>query len=179
RSMPGNSSNPGFFRARLGGRDVRFGPRSQPPFLDPGEYRLTVPGGRDIGPFAATFTGPSPIEWTNRDRMDAVDRSRELVMEWRGAAPDRLVIVLATNIDRVSTASGTVLCAALPAAGHLTIAPEILANLPASTSDNGRIPYNRLFLGTVPAKTSPVEASGLNAGAIIGLYTTGRFVDYK
>jgi len=111
-----------------------------------------------------------------------VDRTRELSVEWRGAAADRLVIVLAMNVDRVSTATGTVVCAALPAAGRLTIGPELLANLPSSMPDSaskGGVPYNRLFLGTVPAAPQRIEAPGLDGGAIIGLYTTGRLVDYR
>jgi uncharacterized protein (TIGR03437 family) len=182
RSIPGNPSASGFFRTRLGGRNVSFGPRALAPFLDPGEYRLTVPGGHDIGAFSAQFTGPSPLEWTNRDRIEAVDRTRELSLEWRGAATDRLVIVLATNVDQVSTATGTVVCTALASVGRLTIGPELLANLPASgpmSASKGGVPYNRLFLGTVPAKPQPINASGLDGGAIIGLYTTGRFVDYR
>jgi len=182
RSIPGNPSATGFFRTRLGGRNVSFGPRALAPFLDPGEYRLNVPGGQDIKAFSAQFTGPSPLEWTNRDRIDAVDRTRELSVEWRGAAADRLVIVLAMNVDRVSTATGTVVCAALPAAGRLTIGPELLANLPSSMPDSaskGGVPYNRLFLGTVPAAPQRIEAPGLDGGAIIGLYTTGRLVDYR
>ncbi len=177
RDIPRNGSATGFFRARLGGRNMRFGPRSLAPFLDPGEFRLTVPGGRDIGPFEAQFTGPSPIEWTNRDSIKTVDRAHQLALTWRGAAADRLVIALATNVDQVSTATGTVLCTALPGAGHLTIAPELLANLPVSSA--GRVPYNRLFLGTMPAKPQPVRGPGLDAGTIISLYATGRFVDYR
>ncbi len=182
RSIPGNPSAIGFFRTRLGGRNVSFGPRALSPFLDPGEYHLNVPGGQDIRAFSAQFTGPSPLEWTNRDRIDAVDRTRELSVEWRGAAADRLVLVLATNVDQVSTATGTVVCAALPAAGRLTIGPELLANLPASVPESaskGGVAYNRLFLGTVPAAPQRIEAPGLDGGAIIGLYTTGRFVDYR
>jgi uncharacterized protein (TIGR03437 family) len=179
RAIPGNPSAPGFFRARLGGREVRFGPRALAPFLDPGEYRLTVTGGRDVAAFTAQFTGPSPLEWTNRDKIDAVDRARELVLEWRGAAADRLVIAYATNIDQISTATGTVLCTALPAAGRLTMPAELLANLPASRKEAGGVPYNRLFLGTVPAKPQRVGTAGLDGGAIVGLYTVGRLVDFR
>jgi uncharacterized protein (TIGR03437 family) len=179
RTIPGSASSPGFFRARLGGRNVRFGPRALGPFLELGDYRLIVSGGHDIGSFTAPFTGPSPLNWTNRDRIEAVDRTRELVLEWRGAAADRLVIALATNVDQDSTATGTVLCTALPAAGRLTIAPELLANMPSSTGERRIAPYNRLFLGTMPAKPLPIETSGLDGGVIIGLYTAGRFVDYR
>ncbi len=180
RAVPRNGSEPGFFRARLGGQEVRFGPRALAPFLDPGEFRLSVPGGRDVPPFAVSFTAPSPLDWTNRDSIATVDRARDLVMTWRGAAADRLVIALATNVGQVSGATGTVLCTALPAAGRLTIPAEFLANLPASsTANQGRVPYNRLFLGTVPAAPSPIHTPGLDAGTIIGLFTTGRFVEYR
>ena len=177
RDIPGNPSAPGFFRARLGGKAEQFGPRALPPFLDPGDYRLTVAGGHNVGAFTAPFSGPSPVEWTNRDQIDSIDRGRELRIEWRGAAADRQIIVLATNVDQLSTATGTVLCTALASAGHLTIAPEILANLPVSRGAGG-VPYNRLFVGTLPTTIQHVRAPGLDDGAIIGLFTTGRYVDY-
>jgi uncharacterized protein (TIGR03437 family) len=178
RTIPGNASALGFFRARLGGKEVRFGPRALAPFLDKGEYRLRVPGGRDVAAFTASFAGPSPLEWTNRDSINTVDRSRPLTLEWRSAAPDHWVVAMATNVDHASTATGTVLCTALPAPGHFTIPPELLANLPASGGEGG-VPYNRLFLGAIPSRTNQIKAAGLDAATILGLYSTGRFVDYR
>ena len=178
RTIPGNPSAPGFFRARLGGQAVLFGPRALDPFLDPGEYRWKVPGGRDVGAFQIAFAGPSPVEWINRNQTGRIDRGRELRLEWRGAARDQQVIILATNVDQMSTATGTVLCLASSGANQLTMPPEILANLPPSTNAADTT-YNRLLVGTLPAKIQHLHAPGLDDGAVIGLYTSGRYVQYR
>jgi uncharacterized protein (TIGR03437 family) len=176
-----NPNAPGFY-ARLGNSDRHTGPRRARillPFLDPGDYTLSGPGGKDVGPFAIGIPGPAPFEWSDSDQIAVVDRSRPLPIHWRGAAADRLIIMLATNVDQITTAIGTCLCAARAGAGQFTIPPALLANLPVSRDMPG-IPYDRLFVASLPAKTAPpMKAPGLEGGAVFNLFANGRIVEYR
>jgi uncharacterized protein (TIGR03437 family) len=180
-TMPRNPNAPGFY-TRLGNSDRHSGPRAARlllPFLDPGEYMLHGTGGKDVGPFSIRLPGPEPFEWTDRDRTGTVTRSHGLTVHWRGVAPDRLVVILATNVDQISTAIGTSLCTARADAGRFTIPASLLANLPPSRDIPG-IPYDRVLVASLPAKTaSSIPAAGLNGGEVFSVFADSRIVEFK
>jgi uncharacterized protein (TIGR03437 family) len=148
-----------------------------PRFLNPGKLFLSGPGGLDVGAFRVTLNAPAPFEWIDRDRIEIVTRSRGLTLRWRGLTTGHWTILLATNVDQVSTASGTCLCTAPLNATHFEIPAAMLANIPAS-SDAPGAPYDQMFIVSLPEKAIPVSAPGIGAGVLFTIYSNGRAVQY-
>ena len=180
-SLPQNPNAPGFY-ARLANSDRNMQPRgAQPlvPFLEAGDYRLTGRGGKDVGAFSIDISGPTPFEWTNQSATAVVNRTRPLPLQWRGAGADRYILILATNVDQVSTAIGTTVCVARGERGQFTIPASMLANLPASKDAPG-VPYDRVLLAAIPAKPAPqIAAPGLNSGAVFSVFANSRVVEFR
>jgi hypothetical protein len=86
---------------------------------------------------------------------------------------------VATNVDQITTAIGTCLCTAPLNTDHFEIPAALLANIPASMEIRG-IPYDQLFVASIPAQAvRPIQAPGLGAGGVVGIYANGRFVLYR
>ncbi len=170
--------NTGNYRAHLGvsGSAGRRG--AQPLFLEPGEFVLRGGGGKDVGPFQAAFSVPAPFEWTDRDELNVVERSRGLTVHWSGAAPGQLMLIVARNIDQLTTAIGMSLCLARSSASQIAIPAALLANVPA-TRDIPGTPFDEVALGSLSAKTTPVKAAGLNGGFIVSVYASARIVEFR
>jgi hypothetical protein len=165
---------PGFYSQPLsGGRGSRPGP----PYLVPGEYRISGSGTPNVGPFSLRLRAAAPLVWNNRDRLGEIARSRGDTVEWSGAMPDRPVVVLAAGVDRSSAAAFACWCAADPEAGRFTIPPAILANLPAAEAEAG-LPLG--FLVVMQAGSSAaIEARGIDKGTAVYLAGSGRSVRYR
>ncbi len=148
-----------------------------PQLLNPGRFFLSGPGGTDVGAFRITAEAPAPFEWTDRDKTEVVARSRGLPMHWKGQANGHWTILLATNVDRITTAIGTCLCTAPLNATHFDIPAALLANIPAS-SDAPGTPYDQLFIVSMPAKGTPLSVAGIGAGVLFTIYSNGRAVQY-
>ncbi len=171
--------SPGYFRSKLGSGGASAGPRTLPLFFEPGEIEIEAVGGEQLGPFRARMKSPPPFEWTNRAETAVIDRSRPLTLKWRGMSNDRLALIFATNTGQLSTAIGTCLCTVRASAGRFTIPAELLANIPESVEMPG-IPYDQLFLVSLPETALPgFEASGIDAAALLNVYSVGRIVQYK
>ena len=167
----------GFYRARLGQAGPAASRRAPALFLDPGEVTLTGAGGKDIGPFTLSFPAPTPFEWMDRDTLTAVERNRGLTVHWSGAPG--LVILVATNVDQLTTASGTCLCVARGAAGVFSVPRAMLANLPFSRDLPGAS-FDRLYLSSLAEESpTPIQAHGLDRGVALSLYTIGRSIPYR
>lgn len=175
KNIPWDRGAVGYYHLRLGSTRR---PKTTPTrLLDPGRFILSGPGGMDVGPFQVTAEAPAPFEWTNREATGSVDRGRALAVEWRGQPSHRWTILMATNIDQVTTAIATCLCTAPLNATHFEIPAAMLANIPAS-SDMPGVPYNRVFVASMPEKASPFGAPGLGVGVLLTVYTNGRFVPF-
>jgi uncharacterized protein (TIGR03437 family) len=161
----------GYYRARLKSRP------NQPRLLDRGKLILSGSGGMDVGPFQLALESPAPFEWTSRDRTQIVDRSRPLPFDWRGQPANHWMVLLATNVDQITTAIGTCVCTAPLNATHFEIPAAMLANIPASIDTPG-VPYDQLFVASFPDKASPLIAKGLGAGVAVTIYANGRYVRY-
>jgi uncharacterized protein (TIGR03437 family) len=168
RTIPQDGGTSGYYRAQLGSSDQR---RRRALFLDPGDFTFAGPGGPDVAPFSFRVHAADPFEWTDREATSQVDRGRPLTVHWKGLGSDRTVLILATNVDQITTAIGTTLCAAPATAGQFTIPAALLANLPASMDIPG-VPYDQLLVVSIPVR-------GLDAGAIVSLYAIGRIVEYR
>jgi hypothetical protein len=176
RTIPQDGGTSGYYRAQLGNTERR---RAGSLFLEPGELTLSGMAASDVGPFTWKTRMAEPFDWTDRGEISSVDRSRSLTVHWRGQGEDRTMLVLATNVDQITTAIGTILCAAPGAAGQFTIPAALLANLPASQDIPG-IPYDQLFVVSIAAKPAPAPVPrGLTGAAMVSLYAIGRVVDYR
>lgn len=176
RVVPWQRGTPGYYRARLGSSPLKSR-AGRPPFLEPGEFVLSGAGGIDVGPLRVVGQSPAPFEWTNRDQTQIVERGRPLPLSWQGPEQDHFTVMLATNVDQITTAIGTCLCTAPLHATHFEVPAALLANIPASADMPG-IQYAQLFVASVPLKATPVTARGLGVGAMLTIYANGRFVQY-
>jgi hypothetical protein len=175
RAIPGEKGAPGYYRANLGSAGNNR-PRAR--LLQPGKFVFSGRGGVDVGPFSVTVDGPARFEWTNRATVQTVERGRPLSLAWRGQATGQMTIILATNVDQITTAVGACLCSAPLNATHFEIPAALLANIPASAVSMG-IPYDQLFVASLPAKSAnPFRAQGLDTGAVLTIFANGRFVKY-
>jgi len=166
RIIPWDRGAVGFYRAQL-----------DPPFLEPGKFILSAAGGMDVGPFRVTIEGPAPFEWLDRNTRESVDHTQPLPLHWRGQASDQWTIILARNVDQMTTANATCLCIAPLNATHFEIPAALLANMPASV-EAPSIRYDHLFVLSLSAKSTPIAAAGIGAGAVFSIYANGRFVRY-
>ena len=148
-------------------------------YLDPGSYSITSPGGKDVGPFQASFTVPQPLTWTNRDQLTAVPRSQPLTVAWSGGASGDLVGVVGFGEDLPTYASTVFACLAPPSATSFTVPAAILANLPA-TRGNVLQSKSVVYLVTIPqASAAALNASGLDTGFAAASYITGKTVAWQ
>jgi uncharacterized protein (TIGR03437 family) len=137
----------------LGGTSPAGRRRPSPLFLAPGVYSITGPGGRQVGPFRTEITVPEALKWTNRERIETVDRGKDLEFTWKGAFPGDLVVVAATNTDIHTGAMTFTACVAKGPEGHFAIPARLLTNLPVSIG--AIFPLNALLLARIPT-TAPV-----------------------
>jgi hypothetical protein len=169
----------GWYSGNLGAGGAAAKRGTAGPFLEPGELIVESNGGADIGPFALKADAPAPFEWTDLEQTAVIDRHRGSTVHWRGIPGDRLVLVVATNVDQITTSTGTCICTARGSAGQLKIPAALLAHVPA-TQDIPGIPFDQLYVASISAKeTIPVKGNGLTGAAAVGVYALGRIVEYR
>jgi uncharacterized protein (TIGR03437 family) len=151
--------------------------RVPPRLLNPGKFFLSGPGGIDVSAFRVTAEAPVPFEWTDREKSEVIARDRGLPLHWRGKTSGHSMILLATNVDQITTAIGTCLCTAPLNATHFEIPAAMLANIPASYDTPGT-PYDQVFISSLPAKATPLSISGIGAGALFTIFSNGRGVQF-
>lgn len=167
----------GYYHGRLGQAGAGAGQRARALFLDPDEFIVQGTGGKDVGPYEVHVSSASEFQWVNRSDLATVDRNRPLKLEWRDLSPDHPIVIVATNVDQITTATGVCLCVSRSRAGEFTIPAAMLANIPAS-SDLSGISYDRIFLSSF-GKITPLRPSGVDAGVVAGLFSVGRFVRFR
>jgi uncharacterized protein (TIGR03437 family) len=171
--------NSGQYSARFGMDEAGAGRNLPGLFLEPGSYQLETSGGKDVGPFSIGFSIPAPFEWTDRDQTTEVVRSRGVTLHWKNAASDLLMLIVARNVDPITTAIGMCLCTARADVGQFTIPSALLASIPASLDAAGDR-YNQLVIASLAAKTSAeVPTKGLDGGIAFTVYDSGRFISYR
>lgn len=107
------------------------------PVVAAGTYRLTGPGGNDVGPFEASVSVPAPFVWTNRDGINDVTRSQGLALAWSGGAG--VMIITGVSARRIGGTpddpdydGAAFVCFANAGAGNFTVPASILSQLPES-----------------------------------------------
>jgi len=179
RTIGENAAGKGDYRARLGLAGMDLNRKLPPPFLLPGEFKLTAPGGPNIGPFSLNLLTPPEFQWTDRDQINSVDRKLGVTLHWTGGDRDQKMLIALRNVDLITTAIGMCLCVAPAQAHQFTIPAALLANIPASIRAPGAH-YDKLaigMLGVAPLKN--LSAKGLDAGFLFVIYDYSRYVDFR
>lgn len=147
-------------------------------FLRPGSYQISG-GGSDTGRFETPVQVGRPIDWTDRDKVKAVDRARGVTLHWKAGNPDDVILLSAANIDGDSGALGMTVCVAPAHAGSFTIPASALANIPPTAAED-RLPLSMLWVIEVPGKAPEPFRAGVVQRAL-AFYTSSsvRTVAYR
>jgi len=122
----------GLYVGLLGG-GIPFDETPVPPlFLMRGVHTLSGPGGVDIPRFSTNFNVPDLPDWSNRESLDTIDRSRGFTMQWTGGDPSQVVVIGGVSTNQVTQATGGFFCVANAADGSFRIRPADVANMPVS-----------------------------------------------
>jgi hypothetical protein len=155
----------------------------QPPlYLDPGPYRLESNGGTGIGPIAAGFDFPAPVEWTNQGDISRIDRKQGIFLTWSGGDPQRQFVrilgVSESSPTPANNVAGAFVCSAPLEQGNFMVPPAVLVNLPPSVS-SGSLSTGLLLIGTSPKPDAAnVTADGLDFGFVTYQSMSGKQVLY-
>jgi hypothetical protein len=144
----------------------------QPLFLNPGDYTVTGPGGRDVGAFTANIRLPAIFRWTNEEATTRVVRSQDLTITWSGGDPARdYVYVIGGTSRRNPVAGATFYCSAPASAGRLVVPSVVLSALPPSESVQGAVTGTLSVFNAPTVEAGRFTAPGIDIGVIS--YGTG------
>lgn len=163
REIPKNAKHQRYYFASLGGNPPVKTIKPSPRFWKPGPYRIEGPGGGDVGPFSLDVKFPEELVWTNRDRIDTVDRRKGVTVEWKPARGYSSVFVLAVGIDTSDGASTLCLCIPRAGATSFMVPPVALSNVPGTLIPGSY--YYQLALVAVP-DAMPTSAAAKGVGAV-------------
>lgn len=98
-----------------------------------GTYTLTGSGGKDVGPFSATVSLPTPLTVINFPSM--VNRSSGLTLNWTGGNPSDLVAIsgTASSVENGVETGASFVCNTTAETGTFTVPASILNQLPAAS----------------------------------------------
>ena len=169
---------PGISGARLGSAAPAL-PLTQTPFLNSGGLTLGLPGGDDIGNSSTDTAVPTAFTWTNRDQILSVPLSKGLNITWSGGDPAASVFVVAANVDLPTNSTALTLCIAPAGTSNFTVPADAMANLPVTRlraiQSKGAIYVGQWNL----ASPTPVAAAGLDFGALLPIFVTGKTVRFQ
>jgi hypothetical protein len=149
-------------------------------FLSPGDYTVSVPGGSEVGQFAAHVKVEGEVDWTNRAALEAVSRNDGVTVRWRPGGKGDLMLVIAMNSIASSSAVGMCSCLERASAGQFSIPAEALANVPAGGESEEGLPLNLLGLAEFPGSPGqPVKAPGVDRVISFFASVVARTVVYR
>jgi uncharacterized protein (TIGR03437 family) len=177
--LPQDPGRQEYYAATLGGlTPFAHGP-AKPLYLNPGSFTASAPGGQDAGPFSVTLDVTAPVVWSNRDRINTVDRRAGVTLEWKAARGNDAILALAMNADRSTGDAGICVCLAAGADGHLHIPPLPLANFPVSPAGDELSP-SLLLVAEMPVNPpARIEAPGLDSAFAAFISGSAKLVKYR
>ncbi len=167
RQLPSEDGGGNYEEENLGGGIPWGDGEVNPPYLVPGSYVLKGVGGADVGAFQATLNLPPPLNWTNEDQLNDINRAQPLTVTWEGGNDTtERVTVVGVSVDSDKRVSASFVCTEKPSAGTFTVPARVLSSLPASSVWSGEgWPTGMLAIATQPfAETVRFSAPGLDAG---------------
>lgn len=139
-----------------------------PDYLEPGQYTVdNGSGGADVGSFRASLTVPAPLDWTNRDSIQNVQRTQNLTVAWSGRdLAGQFVLIGGVSTRTDLGVRGSFFCTERAAAERFTVSSTVLSSLPASSQYTGsEFPPGLLMFGAVPVPSSAkFTAPGIDIG---------------
>ena len=159
----------------LGGKVPVAGSISLAPFLEPGSYTITGPGGKDIVKFSASLNLATPLNWTNQSQITSINRSAGVTVTWSGGDPNSTVLILGGSTDQQSKNSGGFSCLAPISAGTFTVPSNVLMDLPPTGAVTGiQNTIGMIALGALPLSnpTHFTASFGLTNGLAVQAYIT-------
>lgn len=179
RTLPRQAA--GSYSATLGGgATFPGGPAPPPLYLTSGRHTVTGPGGANVGAFTAAANITDPINWTNRDQIQMVNRSQALTVNWTGGVSSREIVqITGFSTDSTMSVIASFLCIAPAGAGSFTIPVWVLASMPPTATISG-VPVGALLLGG-STFNNPVNftASGLDLGVLYYGSLSGKILAYQ
>ena len=163
----------------LGGTHPYHAGEPLPDFLEPGSYAVKGGGEEGIGKFAATVQMPAPVAWKNAEKLDTVNRSEDLVLEWESGPREVPVVVAGIGLDR-RTRSGLLFICREQASKERFAVPSAILQMIAPAGPTGRGHIGMLLLGAGLADDPAVfQAEGLSLGTVATLNVFGRSVLFR
>jgi uncharacterized protein (TIGR03437 family) len=184
KSMPKTQGVNGVYAAQLGGGTtiplpIPIPGQGEPPFLDPGSYTITGPGGADVGQFSAQLQIAANFVWTNQDAITNVARNSDLLVRWTGGGADDLVFITGSSFRNNPDAGASFACTAPASAGQFSVPSIVLSALPASTSTQGVSTAALSVMQTQGANAPRFTASGLDLGIVTHSTIHTKQVNYQ
>ncbi len=112
----------GYYQGKLFEAGPHANRRAFKLFLDPGDFSFSAAGGSGIAAFETMFSVRDSFEWTDSSLI--IERSKGLTIHWRDAPRDHFIVMLANNVDQLSTAVGTTVCVAPASSGQFKSLPH-------------------------------------------------------
>jgi uncharacterized protein (TIGR03437 family) len=178
--LPGSVFPSGRYWSIIGGHSPLPWIQALPLFLKSGDYQISAPGGRDIGPFHTTVLVKSPLIWRNRSQIGQVDRTRGATVTWLPSEKSGadLIVVLALNQDSRSGSLGLCACLAKASAETFHIPAYALANIPPTPEHPFGLPLNMIVLLELP-KMPVATGTGTDGTLVFGASLSARTVQFK
>jgi uncharacterized protein (TIGR03437 family) len=149
-------------------------------YLKPGTFTVTVPGGKDVGPFTASINYPEPIlQWTNQRSITSIDRAQGTTVTWTGGDPNGLVEILGFSTTAGNRAAGSAfVCTARTSDQSFTVPPYVtLAMAPSNPTIPAAIFPSSLWVLGFSAPTR-FQATGVDLGVVNQWSNEARTVNY-
>jgi len=148
----------------------------QADYFTTGNYRVTGPGGANVGPFSASITLPQPLVWSNVDAISTVPRSAGLTITWTGGA-GTVAINGFSMISSPQNVGASFVCLEQASKGTFTVPANVLAALPASGTQDGA-PTGFLIVGNTLTPV-PFTATGLDVANLTATFNTMKNVAFQ
>jgi hypothetical protein len=164
--------------AELLGADGPLGPVTRL-FYSPGQpVMLSAPGEGSVVAFTMSQTPELSSTWPGRDAIQAVDRSRALVLPFPAGPAQDVVFAFGANTNVPRAASAAFLCAASAAAGRVMVPAYVLQAIPVDAS--GTFPEGVLAIVSHPlSKATRAELPGFRTAISQHVQWHARSVVYR
>ncbi len=139
-----------------------------------GSIVFTGTGGKDVGPFTATLSYSSILNWTNAGAIPSITRSKGVTVTWTGGDPNGYVLITGTSSTPPSSSQAIIgagfNCYAPVGAGTFTVPSYVLLAMPAG---QGSL--------SVENATTPISftAPGLDYAYGFAAFYTSKTLNYQ
>ncbi len=164
------------------GLSIPGAPAPDPPYLEPGNYTITGPGGAQVGAFTAQYTISTPLNWTNKAAVNNVARGSGQVVTWQAGSANDYVIIYGYSASELSETAtyGIFTCIERASVGTFTVPAGILLALPATPTggDTFGAPLGVFGVGVINQERT-FTAPGIDYGYTVATAQSLKSVNYN